>query len=292
MGKLGQPIGVPLAREIDHSSLLSMCWYPGSSSDGVDSATSTRTNVSLTANATPHAVGAYTEVVASLSENVSGIYFQLSAATNTSTVDSSTLLDIAIGGAGSETNIVENIPVGYKILLNVLNFIPVSIPKGTRVAMRIRSAQISKNITVRYIFMRAKRFYDAMPSRLISMGANTGVSGGTTLTAPGSLNTKSAWTEITASTTEPFQGVLIGVQGAQSGAVPGGNTLIDIGINSAGNEVAIVSDIFAITNASEAVDLLRPPTFTRHIPAGTRLSVRYARSATAPLDVVLHGIPY
>lgn len=284
---LNSPIGQP------QSFLATLDWNAGATADAVDSTASTRTVYTATTSGTPHAAGSYSEVVAALSEDSYGLYLQLSATTNTSAVDSSTLMDIAIGAAGSEVNIVQNLGVGYKNLSNVIFFIPVFIPKGQRVSFRARGAQVSKSINARFTFLRSKDKNRSMPTRLNTIGANTATSSGIALTAPGASNVKSAWTEITSSTTEAFQGFLLTVQGAQSINLPNNNVLLDVAIGSAGNEQIISADNHVVIGAAESVDLPRPLTMVRHIPAGTRISCRYARSgALSVVDVIFHGIPY
>lgn len=293
MGRIGTPLGVPLSRQVDNNILLSAMWYQALTTDGVTSASSIRSSVTATANAAANTVGAYTEIVSALAQDISGIFVQVTTATNVATTDSSTLINIAIGGAGAEVVIIPNLGVGYKITTNTTGmFIPVSIPLGTRVAFNAQSAIGGKTVGCRFTFITSRRKIRAVPTQIDTYGANTATSEGIAVTNPAGTNAKGAWTEITSGTTRPLQGLFISVQGAQSTAISSGNVLIDVAIGSAGNEIIISPDMYALTNASEAVDLILPSTIIRHIPAGTRISARYARSVAATIDVIVHGIPY
>ncbi len=97
--------------------------------------------VTVTAGGTPHVKTAYSQITASTSGDWLGfwVYFD---PTNASATDTSTLMDVAVGGSGSEQVIVANLPIGYKGNIFVDNFvyIPLYIPNATRVAVRMQSA--------------------------------------------------------------------------------------------------------------------------------------------------------
>lgn len=294
MGKIGSPLGVPLSRQVDFGSVLSMAWYQGQTQDAVvKSGTSVRQIYTATASATPHTVGSYAEIVSALSQDISGIFVQITTATNVSAADTSSLINIAIGGAGGEVVVVPNIAVGYKVFTNYTGlFIPIKISKGTRVAFNAQSVIGSKTIACRFIFVYSRRKMPAAPTQIDTYGADTTKSAGVTISNPGAGNTKGSYTEITASTNRPLQGLFISIQGAQSTAISSGSALVDIAIGSAGNEVNIMEDLHCATTTGETVDPITPSTVLWHIPAGTRISARYQRSTTISLDVIVHGIPY
>ncbi len=293
MGKIGSALGLPLARKVDNTNTLFTSWYQGQSADGVTTASSSRAAVTATASGTPHTVGSYTEIVSALAQDVSGVYVQITTATSTSAADSSSLINIAIGGAGSEVVVVPNIGIGYKATANLTGlFIPIRISRGTRVAFNAQSVVGSKTIAARFTFVTDKRKISASPTQIDTYEANTATSAGVTVSNPGAGNTKGSYTEIIASTDRPYQGLFISIQGAQSTAISSGNILVDVAIGSAGNEINIIDNLQCVTTTGESVDPITPSTIMRHIPAGTRISARFQRSVTAALDLIIHGIPY
>lgn len=294
MGRIGTPLGVPLSRQVDFGSVLSIAWYQGQSQDAVvKSGSSVRQTYTATASATPHTVGSYTEIVSALSQDIAGIFVQITTATSVSATDSSSLINIAIGGAGSEVVVVPNIGIGYKATANLTGlFIPIKISKGTRVAFNAQSVIGSKTIACRFIFVYSRRKVIASPTQIDTYGADTLTSAGVTISNPGAGNTKGSYTEITASTDRPYQGLFISIQGAQSTAISSGSALVDVAIGPGGNEINIIEDLHCVTTTGESIDPITPSTIMRHIPAGTRISARYQRSTTISADIIVHGIPY
>jgi hypothetical protein len=100
---------------------------------------------------------------------------------------------------------------------------------------------------------------------------NTGASP----TASSTINTKGAWLQVVASTSDIIDFLWIGVSAFASSVATG--SLLDIGVGAAGSEVAIVSNIAVgstsvrgLTNNEESVLLLPVP----NIAAGSRIAVR------------------
>lgn len=93
------------------------------------------------------------------------------------------------------------------------------------------------------------------------------------LTVPGALNTKSAWTQITAATPFDVSNLLLQLTMATSN----GSALFDLGIGPAGAEVVLVANIPGrrISSANHAMQMLLPLS----IPAGARIAVRYQQTA-------------
>lgn len=99
---------------------------------------------------------------------------------------------------------------------------------------------------------------------------------GVSVTAPGSTNTKSAWTVITSGNSVASAGFALHF----STIVGSGNFsgLVDIAIGSAGNEVVVAADIALAGPAYNAVPPRRfVPVF---IPANTPVSIRYQSRLT------------
>jgi hypothetical protein len=110
--------------------------------DDIGSVTATTFGSLLTASATVNTKGAYTQLVASTAVDYDGFWFRPSAPSS-GTAAQQNLLDIAIGGSGSEIVIVPNIQINcvtkpaFPMFFGPL-WIP--IPAGTRLSARIQSA--------------------------------------------------------------------------------------------------------------------------------------------------------
>jgi len=119
-------------------------------------------------------------------------------------------------------------------------------------------------------------------------------SSGTLLTAITAGNTKAAWTQIVASTTNPLRWLLACFSGPVDEATWTSRTaLIDIGFGAAASEVALISNIAGSWSTSESYTG-NPILIPCQLPAGTRLAARYQADATsgAPTErpsVVLIG---
>lgn len=261
--------------------------------DGVDAATSVRTAVTAVASATPHSVSgaSWVQVDASLSADAGGVAIYLTAGTSVVATDSSTLLEIATGAAASEV-VWATVPIGYRLSNNgglAPIIVPGHIAAGSRVSVRCRSAIASKSITAVVAFLGTKDTALGAPT---TYQVNTGTSGGLVLTAPGSLNTKGAWAQLVASTAADLAALAIGFQGATVATNANGGLLIDIGIGGAGSEAVLISDIYLDVSSNEGLAPRSPVVYGVEVPAGSRLSARYARSsANNAVDLVLIGAP-
>lgn len=294
MSKLAVPSGVALGdarRRINGRGF----WSPSLSAAGVDATTSTRATATCTASATPHTKGTWTQVVAAttveatlLSIGVSGAAF--STGINASNTDTSTLLDIGIGGAGAEVALVANLGVGFS--LPAARFrIPVLVPVGSRLSIRAQSVVVSQQVTVG-IELGVLPFGKGAPNHLVTMGADTAASKGVGLAVPGAANTKGAWTEIVAASSEPFDALVIGQQCNADAAAVAGGVLFDIGIGSAGNEVVRLGDLAYQMSGTEICHRYFDPLQPLDIPAGTRIAARYQAGNTGnSVDLVLIGVP-
>lgn len=119
--------------------------------------------------------------------------------------------------------------------------------------------------------------------RFTAVGANTAASNGTTVSAPGSTNTKGSYTQLIASTAHDASGLLLsGYFTAPSGA---GYGLIDIAIGAASSEQVLISNIAVNRQTSNAMGW--PPILIPcSIPAGARVSARYQASQTSATCVL------
>ena len=97
---------------------------------------------------------------------------------------------------------------------------------------------------------------------------------------PGGSGAEGAWTEIVASTSNAYTGLLWSIQGNTSG-VQAGSHLVDIGTGASLSEVAVMSDYMFSSSGSEILALTSISPINVSIPAGTRLAARIQSSGTA-----------
>lgn len=294
MSLLRVPAGASAQQAREHMRGVGW-WLPRRLSDGAVLASSSRPLITATGSATPHTAGSWVEVVSALTEAVCAVRVTVPSTTATSGTNSSTFLSLGVGGAGSETEVVPYLPVGYRngnqLRLTPDCTIPLYIPKGSRVAARVQSAQASKAVQFRVEFFAL----DGGPvpsSSVVAINADTANSRGTVITVPGSTNTKGAWTELASATTEPFAALAIGIQAAGSTSLGGTSGLLDIGGGAAGSEQVLIPDLEFYVDSTEWITLGAEGFYGVSLPKGSRLVARYARasSSSTPLDVLAHGI--
>jgi hypothetical protein len=291
MTRLSLPSNATLAqgeRRLDGANLF----LPQISASGVDLTTSSRPNLTLTASATPHTVGPWVQAVAATTDTIEWVELTLTAPTFVSGNQQTVLVNIGIGGSGSEVIVVPAIQMGWGN--NGMRYrVPCHIPIGSRVSLQCQSNTVSKSFSLSVTF-GSSIYGKSSPSTLIAMGGPNllTTSKGVNLPAAGTINTKTAWTSIIASTAVPFGALFVGVGGGTDTSLPAGSFLVDIGIGSTGNEVPIISNICYITSATEYITPTCNPLFPCNIPLGTQLSARWAFSDnTGGCDVILLGVP-
>jgi hypothetical protein len=112
--------------------------------------------------------------------------------------------------------------------------------------------------------------------RIENAGANAGNSGGTTLSAAGSANTKGSYSQLIATSSFPAVGILISFSRHNAGG-SGFDYLVDIAIGAAASEHVIISNLVSSGGAEQGTYTYF---FPCSIPAGSRISARI-QSTTA-----------
>ncbi len=201
------------------------------------------------------------------------------------------LIDVGIGGAGSEQTLIEDIYLcgvtsdGFQSAGQF--FVPLKIPEGVRVAAR-STAGCHATIQAANGGAGFMRGYAGCETYGVASGR------GTTVTGSNSLNSKGGWGQITAATGFHIKALSACVGRNGNTALTDGDFLIDIGIGGSGSEQVLIPDLpFTVDSVR---DLMAPKIFgpwTVEIPEGARLSARIAGSTTtAPdddMDIVLYG---
>ena len=237
----------------------------------------------ITAHATAHTKGSWTEVDASLAFDVTS--FKVGGDnTGVSATDSSQLLDIGIGTSGNEKVLVANIPTGYGAVAGALHaHFPIFIPAGTRVSARLQSV-ITVDIHELVIYLFGGRSWAGETFQVVdTIGALTASSHGTDLSGGGIV-------EMVASTAFDYKSLGVVFDGG-GGILGSGARDVEIFVGAASSEKSLITKIDFGTKSSERLDWVVPfhgfIPLTFNIPAGTRLSMQGAGSRD--IGAVLFG---
>lgn len=240
----------------------------------------TTPGIRLTASATPHAKGAYGVLSAATPHDVYEIElaFSGSAASNTRT---DMMFDLAIGPAGQETVIVPEYLIGWKPAITTGPFrlvLPLFIPKGTRVAMRIQALIASDVIDVLAFFRGAGSGLPPQTYRRAdAFGTNAASSTGTSHT-PGNSGVESTAANVGGVLTRTYSGVMLGVNGTLAITA---QTAIAYHWELLLGGVAI-AEWYVRGHTTEEVQGPIPSVVRKVIiPAGSQLQVRAEASGTA-----------
>jgi hypothetical protein len=237
--------------------------------------------------------GAWTQLVASTAIDACWICIRIQP---TQTTSPRALTNIGVGSGGNEIAIFKDLyasglTFGYS---NIDYWLPCSIPAGTRISAQCcqSAAADANNITV---ILYDGSFTPDGFSGVDSFGVTVGSCSVNDIDPGSSANVKGAWTQIIASTSRDYCG-LIYATGQNSTdnfsfAGPGG---IDVAIGGSGSEQVILADMglckvysFAATSAyAHFVDV--------EIPAGTRIAARAQQgntsSGTRVAGLALYGV--
>ena len=253
-------------------------WY-----DDLNTIPTSSASATVTADATPHTKGAWTEIIASNAAETSALLVTVGAISQSST-NTATLIDIGIGAAGSETAIVENVAVGgASSLLNGIVFVlPYQVAAGTRIAVRSQAIIASDTADVQIDTLAMGDASAVGTPTFDVLGTSTATSAGTRL-AP-------AYSEIVASTSQTYKAIIL-VE-SQTYTVGGAYVDIQVATGAIGAEVPIAKKRILSTAPEAIYSLVYFGSLTsKNIPAGTRLSANmaYYSSARYP-DLTVIGI--
>lgn len=243
-----------------------------------------------------NAKGAWAALITSTSFDASGIYLTIS----TGFQDTRYLIDIGIGPSTSEVVVVSNLLVGVATGICLPVFIPISIPAGSRISARCQdnfgasTAYISANIV-------AGGWINPPPFNSVTdYGTNTSTSGGTTVDAGATANTKGSYAQLTASTTYAHKGLMVAaMRPTPATAMAADYTqLADVAIGASGSEQIIFPNLRFIASIQTGGASGSPLAFTGRgqlnpaftpwipcdIPAGSRIAVRQQSTSTNATD--------
>jgi len=235
---------------------------------------------SITANASANTKGAWLTIATALGYDIHSLHLVLDQ--NTGGQNRDVLVDIGIGGAGSEVTVVDNIlyslaPTDHSEVPIIL---PLFIPRGTRVAARIQASTGSTTIEM---FGFGSTIPLSMGDGIQScqtVGANTADSGGTSIDPGATPSVYGSWVQLVAATERhvKYMNIALGNQLNAARTVAVGD--FEIGIGAAASEIAMAGGRYRM-NAT--VDSVRPQMYGPipvSIPQGTRVAMRTINYST------------
>lgn len=241
-------------------------------------------NATVAAPAGLNTKGLYTELSASTTFDSSRLYF-VNRSQNTV---SKCLLDISTGAAGVETvrcaDIMLQRGVGGQDS-NMILPLNIDIPSGTRIAMRMQS---SVTITTVAPYLIQEDVPLASISNPVTYGSNLTTSGGVTVDTGAVVDTKGAYSQITASTTVDIDAIAC-IHGMNNTLPANAGFKTDIATGAAGSETIVAPD-FSWTTTALGLYIPNVFQFNLVIPSGTRLAVRAQSTTTNATDRVYEAI--
>lgn len=240
-------------------------------------------NTTVTADATAHTKGAWTQLISSTTANASFMVALVSVGANAT--NTATLIDFAIGASGSEVAFASNIAIGGASGNYFFGF-PIKIPSGSRISARTQSV-VASRVTNMQIATAAAGDYTTAPTSVDVIGPDTATSQG------GSFSGASGtWVQATASTSQAYRGVAL-IASSHTNDSGIFVATYEVGVGASGSEVSFGGTRINIVN-NEQLNLLPPYTFLfgRSIPSGSRLAIRHNISANPDrYGYTLIGIP-
>jgi len=257
-------------------------------------------SISVIAGTTPNKNATYTQLIATTTYASYGIMVQLAGLQTTASTNQRCLVDIALGGAGSETVIIPNLTCG-----NVADYVaasargafyyfPIYIPAGVRVSATASASTSADvvNVAVR-LFQHPMGAGGWYGSRVTAYGADTANIRGTSVTP--AQNAFTTVTQISASTTYPIRYLQIGYDLLSDATAGTTRMLAKIYL---GNAVATVADMLPLHESTtiEAVNYTDANFILSHmmfnLPAASDLRVAISRDAVTPeaRGVILYGV--
>lgn len=276
-----------------------MFWTPSPSSPAwlhnlTATPSTTNSGTRITTGGTAHVKTAYTQVFASTTYPAAGFWLLVNGTVLAASA-CHFLLDVAVGGAGSETVILPNYTAGWKGAHGIgahCMYIPLAIPVGSRVSIRAQSNLASDTIDVNLWLVPAGQ----VPANMSFLGCDTagvilGNSSGTAVTA-GNSGAEGTAVQFTLTSGRRYGAVLLGIHGGNTALMALCYHFELLNRDSGGNFV-VLGEYHLTTTTAEV--LLGPfpcaPIYTTFQPDGSwNVAVRGECSGTSQaMECVVYG---
>jgi hypothetical protein len=247
------------------------------------------------AHASANTKGNWTELSSALPFNSDLLQFNIN-----NYLAADLLFDLAIGSAGSEVAILENLlfsaAAGGTTVADTGTGInlPLHIPVNTRLSARVQGGAASQSANVNAIVFQREFYGGSLSAGIDTIGAVTADSGGTGLSdCGGTAQTYGNYTEIISASLKTYKGFFIAVGLRNNTGARSGSFAVDIALGGAGSEVNIVTEsCFRAATASGCFITRWTPIIWTPIPVGSRISARYKSSVTDATDRLMDLVFY
>lgn len=249
----------------------------------------------LTANASANTLGTFVEILSAANNLYSSNEIEITCSDfSASTGTDAMMVVLAVGGAGSEEIIVPDllcrgvtgsIPTYYKYSF------PINIPAGVRISIACQSRTGGQVIDVNVSRSITCLSQDLGLAIIDPIGSTRSTGRGIEVARSATINTFGSWVEITASLAKSIKGFAVcGMRSNTSWS--NGVVTYEVGVGSAGNEVAIYDGGLIMTTTSEEGVGNVSPFRSVGISAGTRISIRAQgdiNNTDLDFDYIIYG---
>jgi hypothetical protein len=209
-------------------------------------------------------------------------------------------VDIGVGSSGNEVVVISNLGMGSYGTQQVSYMFPFSVPLGTRISTRISSSFTSENsVAVQCTLFADGYMSPGVVSAIDTYGFSNTTNLGVQVDPGATSNTKGAYTQITAATSNDISGFML-MFDTQAAASPHSEVvdfLVDLAVGSSGNEVVILPNwlqiAYSYTNKNYFPNGVTPY-IPMQIPSGTRIAARAQASLSTTPDrqfgLTLYGV--
>jgi hypothetical protein len=245
-----------------------------SQTGGSNTGSSTPTTVT---GGTANTKGAWTQMIASTTYDAYGVVLATREGIDASAQNRACLVDIGIGGSSSEAVLIPDVVVGQNTGSRRIE-IPMYVPAGSRISCRVAGATASQAIELSVNVVNSGGWWHPYNlCRAVAYGIDATGSTGTALATPGGTNTKGAWTQLVASTTNPIRYLVCMLTGTNTSTWASSNVLADFGVGGAGSEQVLFADLPMKITSTEYVQYAMLGGLV-NIPTGSRLVARFQAS--------------
>lgn len=226
----------------------------------------------VTANAAANTKGTYAELIASLAFTCNYALIDVTGSNNGAF---RMLMDIATGAGGAEVVKIPDLLIDSNLAASSSTHgsyaLPWEVISTTRIAVRVQCSTGGIAVRVAVTFQIA----GTCPaiSSFINHGADTSDSGGVSIDPGGTINTKGAYSQITASSSVVAQSLMIMQTLAGNSAPVAAAWAIDFATGAGGAEVVLIPD-FRFNSSAQSHSMPRSHTFVTFIAASTRFAIR------------------
>lgn len=266
-------------------------WYPSGGAildHGVSTAASG--GVTVTGSGTLNAKGSWSQIIASMSAPAASILVSLQ---NLSTARA--LVDIGIGGAGSEVVVIPDLFISGKSTQQIIKTFtfPLRVRAGSRIAARLQGNIASAQVRVS-VHAVAPTLDSALGlSRVEACGVVTASTRGTNVDPGAVAHTKGSWVQMLAASAVAYKHCVITAGFSSDTTASNADYLIDIGAGSAGNEDVVFPNL-PMHISADYDDCWETFSLPVAIAAGRRIAVRVQSSLTASpdrvIDLAMYGV--